>query len=133
MNTEEIISIRNSYVRCVAQSNFPLAFYDKFICSSPDIEKKFTNVFNIKKRVMVTRGLSSLIKLAEDGQPDEAMQALAEKHNRNNLDIFPEFYSKYKFYMMKTLKEFDHLFDAQLEKLWEEIIDNGIQFFIQNY
>jgi hypothetical protein len=35
--------------------------------------------------------------------------------------------------MMKTIKQFDPEFSAELEKLWEEIIDNGIKFFIENY
>ena len=133
MNTEDIISIRDSYIRCISQNDFPAAFYDKFINSSPTIQDKFKDVFNIKKRVMVTRGLNSIIKLAENSEPEESLKELARKHDRNNLDISPSLYPGYKQYMLKTLEEFDPEFNHELKKLWTEVIDTGIEFFIQHY
>jgi hypothetical protein len=64
--------------------------------------------------MMVTRGLSFLIQLTEDAKPNEALQALAEKHDRNNLNITPELYPKY---IMRTLKKFDPDVNPELEKL----------------
>jgi hypothetical protein len=81
MNHEDILSIRQSYIRCIAQKDFPVTFYERFINSSPVIQEKFKDVFNIKKTVMVTRGLNALINLEEQAEADENLKALAQKHN----------------------------------------------------
>jgi hemoglobin-like flavoprotein len=133
MNKEEILSVRESYIRCVSQRDFPTTFYERFIDASPMIKEKFKDTYDIKKTVMVTRGLNALIKLTEESQADDDLKLVAQKHNRDNLDISPSFYPNYKFYMLKNLEKFDPKFDKTLKKLWEEILDTGIEYFIQNY
>jgi len=133
MNKEEITSIRESYVRCISQNDFPKTFYDHFIKASPMIEEKFKDTFSVKKTVMVTRGLNALIKLTEQSETSEDLKALAQKHDRDNLNISPSIYPIYKLHMLKNLEQFDPKFDDTLKKLWEEILDKGTEYFIQHY
>jgi hypothetical protein len=52
---------------------------------------------------------------------------------RDNLDISPDLYPKYKSYMLQNLEKFDPEFNDDLKKLWEKVIDTGIAYFIQHY
>ena len=58
---------------------------------------------------------------------------IADKHNKNNLNIRPHLYSLWIDSLIASAKLIDPLFDINTEKMWREVLQSGIDYMISRY
>lgn len=133
LSQQEIDKLRESYKRCITTPAFITHFYKNFLATSSDIARQFEHTVMIKQKAMLIEALAHLINFVESGTPSKRLTQAAIKHGRNYLNIKPAYYSSFKTHLLIAIKTYDTHYDSELEKLWINVIDAGINFFIDNY
>lgn len=88
---------------------------------------------------MPSRRCSSRLALRGDvgglGAPEghAHLERIARLHNRDRLDIRPEFYDLWFDCLIVTVKEFDSLFGPAVERAWRDVLTPGIEFMKSRY
>ena len=135
MNFEEIFD--NSYQRVLSTSKnnigFFESFYEAFLTSHPEIAKRFENTDMALQQSMLKKSFYSLFTFYASGQTDETIRKIAEKHNRNNLNIRPEFYDYWLECLIRTVRQYDDVFSEDVELAWRLVLTPGIIYMKFKY
>lgn len=83
---------------------------------------------------MIKSSLYMLIYAAE-GKPEGEvhLKQIAKLHSRHELDIKPALYDLWLECLIQAVKEFDPLFNAEIEKIWRSFMKQGIEFMKSRY
>jgi len=106
-------------------------FYEAFLASSEEVNSMFkdTDMETLKVTLM-----TSLVYMSQNNNDtSNALLTIAEKHNKNNLNIKPYLYSSWLDSLISAANSIDPLFDSATEKLWRETLQPGIDFMISGY
>lgn len=137
MNSEHeqlLEAFNDSLETCTSHPAFLDQFYDFFVNASPEIAAKFRNTDLDRQKQILKLSLYMLL-MAAQGKPegDAHLKRIAEKHDHNNLDIKPEFYTIWLDCLVKTAKMFDGSFTKETERAWRYVLQKGIDFMVAHY
>ena len=61
------------------------------------------------------------------------LERLAQLHSRAELDIKPELYDLWLDRLLQAVREFDPLFDDDIDAAWRRLLQPGIDFLKARY
>lgn len=131
----QTLSIFNeSLDRCIERQEFLTHFYETLLASSDEIAKKFETTEFEKQKAALKTALYVLLFAHKYGLTGDAyLKGLAERHGQTDLDIRPELYDLWLDCLLKTVREFDPLFDDAIERSWRTVLRPGIEFMKAEY
>lgn len=132
---EHIVSnVRKSYGRVAMTPQFFSDFYENLLASSPEIPPMFKHTDMKKQESFVRDGIAFLVMYARDPELGEfQIKKLGERHSRNQINVRPDLYRLWIASLVKTLKKHDPYFDAELEKDWRHVVQEGIDLMKSAY
>lgn len=135
MNFEEIFD--ESYKRILNTQRdgkgFFEAFYDRFLSGNEEIAERFANTDMDVQQSMLKKSFYSLFAFYASSQSDDYISTIAERHNRQNLDIRPEFYDVWLECLITTVKQFDDESSDDVELAWRLVMTPGITYMKFKY
>ena len=121
----------DSFERCINDPLFLDQFYEIFLASSDEISPMFKDTDMGTQKAML---MTSLVYMSDAHKDTPCLLSkIAEKHNKNNLNIKPYFYALWLDSLIAAAKSIDPLFDVKTEVLWRETLQPGIDFMISKY
>ena len=126
--------IKESYGKCVLEEGFFDKFYFTFFNSHADFKPLFSKTDFNKQKQLLKETINFMIMYANgSGIAARTLDRVAILHDKDHINIRPEYYKYWVDSLIDTLKEFDKEFDDSLEHNWRETLDQGIQLFISRY
>ena len=122
-----------SFERCVNNPLFLDKFYEIFLSSSDEVNLIFENSntdIEVQKVMLVT---SMAYMTSAYNNKSSPLTEIADKHNKNNLNIRTHLYSLWIDSLIASAKLIDPLFDINTEKMWREVLQSGIDYMISRY
>lgn len=120
--------------RCLADTGFIPAFYERFLSSSDEIRNKFRFTDFEQQNKMLARSLL-LAAGATAGEPSSLreIQDRAVTHDRHHLNISPELYVLWLDSLIATAEKFDGKWDKTVESSWRTILGHVVQHMARKY
>jgi hemoglobin-like flavoprotein len=133
-NAEERRIFHNSLERCIETRIFLDKFYDLFVNSSTEIQKKFANT-DFRKQKHALKVSFYMILLASDGKPEgfAHLDRIASLHSQAHLDINPEYYVSWRDCLIQAVRECDPKFNEAVESTWIKMANIGIDYLTSRY
>lgn len=129
--TNTSTEFNDSFERCINDPLFLDKFYEIFLSSSDEVYLMFKNTEMKIQKVML---MTSLVYMSRAQDEDLGLLAeIAEKHNKNSLDIKPHLYKQWLDSLVLAADLIDPFFNLNTEKLWRETLQSGIDFMISKY
>lgn len=123
--------LNDSFERCINDPLFLDKFYEIFLSSSDEVYQMFKNTEMETQKAML---MTSLVYMSHANNDSPGLLLnIAEKHNKNNLNIKPHLYKLWLDSLIAAANSIDPLFDENTEKLWRETLQPGIDFMISRY
>ncbi len=85
---------------------------------------------------MLKSSLFMLLEASGRNPPRESvahLERVAERHDRRHHDIKPEMYALWLDCMLRTVREFDKKFNADVDRAWRQVLANGIAIMQSKY
>lgn len=130
--SDDLSSTKYSLMRALLENHdFFHEFYDRFFASSPEIPKMFADTDFRKQRELIRQGIELMISYAEghDWARDKLLK-IAVIHKRFGLTR--EMYDLWRTSLLKTLEKNDPDYSAPLEGAWNQVLSQGIEFFLEH-
>jgi hemoglobin-like flavoprotein len=133
MHERDVELFNDSVERCSQRPDFLRRFYSLFLASSDTVARKFEHT-DLRKQARMLK-TSLYIMMLASGESDKVvpLERLAKRHSRAELDIKPELYDLWLDRLVQAVKEFDPMFDAEIETAWRRVLQPGIQFMKSRY
>ena len=112
---------------------FFTAFYEKFIASSPEAQRKFKDTDLFHQQKMLHDSLIHIGQFSVNEKADAFIQRLANRHSKSDLDIQPELYNVWLSSLLDTVREYDPEFDGDVEISWRMRFAPGIEYMKFKY
>lgn len=122
-----------SFERCVNNPLFLDKFYEIFLSSSDEVNLIFKNTDTDLEVQKVMLATSMAYMTSAYNNKSSLLTEIADKHNKNNLNIKPHLYPLWLDSLIASAKSIDPLFDINTEKMWREILQPGIDHMISRY
>lgn len=120
--------------RCAEQDRFIPCFYERFLASSAEIRHKFRNTDFGVQNLLLLKSLRMISgAVAGERQALKELRERAETHDRRHLNIEPHLYDIWKAKLIETAREFDGLWDADIEAAWEKTLGHVINQMVRHY
>jgi hemoglobin-like flavoprotein len=133
MHERDVELFNDSIERCSRRADFMRRFYALFLASSDTVAKKFEHT-DLKRQARMLNTSLHVMMLASGGSERSVhMERLAELHSRAKLDITPELYDLWLDRLLQAVREFDPLFDPEIETAWRRMLQPGIEFMKSRY
>lgn len=108
-------------------------FYQNFKASDPAISKLFRDSEMEKQKEMLKQSLSMAIIFPQNNVvAKRAMAKLKLMHGPEGMNVEPSYYQYWLDSLISTLKVCDPYFDANLERMWREVMGKTIHYFLDN-
>ena len=134
IDQNRIAVFSTSLARCLADPAFITRFYDLFVDTSPEAAEKFRNTnFERQRRAMGTSLYVIVLALEQGEAAMSYLDRVARQHGRNELDIRPELYDAWLRCLIQSVEEYDPLFSEDVETVWREAMQFGIQYMRERY
>lgn len=135
MDAQVLQIARDSLSRCNQGSGFLDRFYELFIASSAEIREKFADTDFEKQRKVLSDSLFLMLSAAgtSGGFAHAQLSQLARKHDRNHLDIKPEWYQLWLDCLMQAAEESDPEFSPEVEAAWRASLEGGLELLSAAY
>jgi len=120
--------------RCVANELFLPEFYSRFVGASEEIQARFRFTDFDQQYVMLRRSLE-LCAGATSGDP-ESMREINERavtHDRDHLNIKPEFYDIWLETIIDTARIHDSQWNEAVEAAWQRILGHVVKHMLRKY
>ena len=102
-----------------------------FLSSSDEVSAMFKDTDMGTQKAMLMTSLVYMSRAHNDSPG--LLSSIAEKHDKNNLNIKPYLYMLWLDSLIAAAKSIDPFFDMNTEKLWRETLQPGIDFMISRY
>lgn len=115
---------------------FLAAFYRSFLAQDPEIAAKFGNTDFQKQVDVLKNSLIMILMMRTHGDVPEyagMLETVAERHNRQNLDISPHLYVVWFETLLSTVEAFDPQYDDEVREAWKDVLRHGIKFMVERY
>ena len=130
-HTDITAQFNKSFERCVNDPYFLDNFYEIFLASSDEVKVIFKDTDIETQKVMLITSMAYMTD-AYDKKPSP-LSAIADKHNKNNLNIKPHLYLLWLDSLISAAKSIDPLFDNTTENLWRQVLQTGIDYMASKY
>ncbi len=131
---EEISKVRLSFGRAISRKSFMDHFYEIFIKSSPIVARKLAKTDIEKQQELLSQAVNMVILFPQGNKiAHNAITRIRESHNRDGLDIKPEYYRFWVDSLVTALAEHDPKFDGELEQAWRLVAQQAIDYIIEGY
>jgi hemoglobin-like flavoprotein len=133
MHERDVELFNDSIERCSCRSDFLNRFYTLFLASSDTVAKKFEHT-DLREQARVLK-TSLYIMMSASGGPERTvhLERIAKLHSRAELDIKSELYDLWLDRLVQTVKEFDPMFDLEIDTAWRRVLQPGIEFMKSKY
>jgi hemoglobin-like flavoprotein len=134
MDKKDAELFNDSLDRCSSRPGFLDRFYEIFLASSDEAAKKFART-DFQEQTRMLKASLYIMMVASSGRPEfnDHLQQIAKLHSRTELDIKPELYDQWLDCLLQAVKEFDPLFDLDIETAWRRVLQYGIEFMKSRY
>lgn len=131
---QDIRLFHASLQRCTGRSGFMDRFYSLLLASSKEVADKLKGTSTERQKMMLHASLYLMIFVA-DGRPESYahLERIARRHSRSELDIRPELYDLWLDCLIQAVKESDPFFSMEIERVWQTIMRQGIEFMKSRY
>jgi len=131
---EEISKVRLSYGRAISKRQFLGRFYELFIKSSPIVARKLAKTDIAKQQELLSQAVNMVILFPQGNKiAKNAIKRIRESHNRDGLDIKPDYYKFWIDSLVMALAEHDPEFDDELEQAWRHVAQDAIDYIVEGY
>jgi hemoglobin-like flavoprotein len=131
---QRIAAFSDSLSRCLADPGFLTRFYERFLESSPEVAEKFRETDFERQRRALSSSLYVMVMVAENSDPAVAyLERIARQHSRADLGIRPELYDVWLDCLILSVGEHDPQFSEEIEQIWRETMQVGIDFMRARY
>jgi hemoglobin-like flavoprotein len=130
-HTNIAIQFNESFERYVNNPFFLDSFYELFLSSSDEVRLMFKDTEMEIQKVMLATSMAYMT--AAYNSKSDLLSKIADKHNKNNLNINPHLYPLWLDSLIAAAKSIEPLFDMDTEKLWRKIMQPGIDHMISRY
>lgn len=120
--------------RCAESPDFIPAFYQRFMCTSDEVRRRFRHTnFDVQNR-MLLRSLTTIAHAtAGEAAALRELKARAETHSRHRLNIAPHLYDLWREALLETVQEFDAEWNDQTSEAWRSILNHAIRLMVRHY
>ena len=129
--TDLAAEFNESFKSCVNDPLFMDRFYEIFLSSSGEVKLMFKNTDMETQKAMLHISMAYMTKNHKNKA--ELLLKTANRHNKNNLNIKPHFYTLWLNSLIAAAYSIDPLFDEKTEKVWKEVLQPGIDLMISKY
>lgn len=131
---EKYAAIKASYDRCCESEGFLETFYEHFFAKSPEIPRLFAHT-DFERQHKVLRSALWQMVMYGTGFDDvrRSLRVTAEIHSRQFLDIKPELYALWLDSLCEAIAQHDPQYTLELEQLWREAMQKGIDLMVSSY
>ena len=133
MHERDVELFNDSIERCSCSPDFLRRFYTLFLASSDTVAKKFEHTDLRKQARMLKTSLYIMMSASCGSEQIVHLERLAKLHSRAELDIKPELYDLWLDRLVQTVKEFDPMFDLEIDTAWRRVLQPGIEFMKSRY
>jgi len=133
MYERDVELFNDSIERCCGKPEFLRRFYTLFLASSDAVAKKFEHTDLRKQARLLKTSLYIMMLASDESERIVHLERLAKLHSRAELDIKPELYDVWLDRLVQAVKEFDPLFDLEIETAWRRVLQPGIEFMKSRY
>jgi hemoglobin-like flavoprotein len=133
MHERDVELFNDSIERCSRRPEFLHRFYTLFLASSDTVAKKFEHTDLRKQARMLKTSLYIMMLASGETERKIHLERLANLHSRAELDITPELYDLWFDRLVQAVKEFDAMFDPEIETAWRRVLQPGIEFMTSRY
>jgi len=131
---EEISKVRLSYGRAISKRQFLDRFYDLFMSSSPIVERKLASTDIAKQQELLSQAVNMVILFPQGNKiARNAINRIRQSHNRDRLDIRPEYYRFWIDSLIVALSEYDPDFNDELDRAWRKVAQEAIDFIAEGH
>ena len=109
------------------------SFYEHFLGNDEQIIQRFSGTDMAVQQDMLKKSFYNLFTFFASGQVDDYIYRIAERHNRNNLDIRPEFYDTWLECLIDTVRKYDADYSDDVELAWRLVMTPGITYMKFKY
>jgi len=133
MHERDVELFNDSIERCSLKPDFLHRFYTLFLASSDTVARKFEHT-DLKKQARMLKTSLYIMMLAGGGSERTVhLERLAKRHSKAELDIKPELYDLWLDRLVQAVREFDPMFDPEIEAAWRRALRPGIEFMKSRY
>ncbi len=130
----EIALYNDSLERCSEHHDFLERFYEVFAASSAEVAEKLGHTSIAQQAILLKASLYVMMMVNwVKPEANAHLERIALVHSRQGLDIRPELYDVWLDCLIATVKEFDPLADAAVERAWRQVLAPGIEFMKSRY
>jgi hemoglobin-like flavoprotein len=135
VSEETIQQASASLSRCLENPGFLERFYELFMASSEEVREKFRDTDFSRQRAVLRDSLYAMMTAAgtASGPAHLALEDLARRHSRAELDVRPELYTLWLDTLIQAVKECDASFSEELEEAWRGSLSAGIELMKAAY
>ena len=109
------------------------AFYENFISSSPIVANHFRNTDMERQKKMLEKSFYSLFIFYATNNANDYLKKIAQHHSKSHANIPPDLFDVWLDSLVKTVAEFDPLFDEDTELSWRVVLSSGITYMKFKY
>jgi hemoglobin-like flavoprotein len=125
-----------SFNRCRASAGFLEDFYERFVGSSEEVQKKFADT-DMKRQVRMLEDSLLVVAVAVQGEEGSLARGdlprIAARHSRADRDIRPELYDLWRECLIDSVRSHDPQFSGEVEAAWRETLAFGIDYMRARY
>lgn len=136
VDSEIMTAVKQSYGRCLVNTQFFDTFYDIFLKSSDKIPPMFKNTDFEKQKAVLRSTVTFVIMHAADTNAafaKDKLQYVGDIHSRGKLNVAPELYPLWETSLMETIKQYDPEYTPELEKKWHQVLTPAIELLKSRY
>jgi hemoglobin-like flavoprotein len=133
MHERDIELFNDSLERCTRRPEFLDRFYALFLASSDTVARKFEHTDLHQQARMLKTSLYIMMLASGEIERIAHLERLAKLHSRAELDIKPELYDLWLDRLVQAVREFDPMFDPEIETAWRRVLQPGIEFMKSRY
>ncbi|MCF6325070.1 MAG: hypothetical protein L3J89_12235 [Gammaproteobacteria bacterium] len=131
---EEISRVRLSYGRALSKRQFLDRFYELFMSSSPIVARKLALTDIAKQQELLSQAVNMVILFPQGNKiARNAINRIRQSHNRDGLDIRPEYYRFWIDSLVLALSEHDPDFNDELDRAWRKVAQEAIDFIVEGH
>jgi hemoglobin-like flavoprotein len=104
------------------------------MASHPDVRPLFARTDFAEQHRLLRHGLNSLLMYAEDNPlAVKTLTRIRDSHSQRKMNIAPALYRYWMDSLLKAISEFDREFTVDLERVWRQVLEPGVEYIKSGY
>lgn len=131
ISLKEVEALKKSHGRllCSTKGDFIEDFYKNFVESNSRIDTYFQNIDMENQYKMMRGGINAMVMyISKYFSGESILQRVKHTHSLDHMNIPVDLYFYWKISFLKTLRQFDPMYDENIKNIWSKVIDVTIKF-----